>query len=150
MKRLTKFILSVIVVSTGLQLLGMLGSRLFGKGTDEDSEDFRVGVFWGGRQFTSRSRSLCSGSALAVLGGIDLDLTDAIPHPAGIDLSLRTYGGGMKVVIPSGWRVQVEEDVASGQLDLRTTDPADLPEDAPLVDIEVVIRAGGMVIEHPG
>ena len=149
MNRPAKAILSVIVVSAGLSLLGVLGSRMFGKGTDEDSEDFRIGAFWGGRQFTSRSGSLTSGTAIAVFGGIDLDLTAATPHPAGVDLSLRTYMGGMKVLIPAGWRVQVTEDVSSGQLGLQTTDPADLPEDAPLVDAEVVIRAGGVVIQHP-
>ena len=97
MKRITKLVLSVIAVSAGFQLLGLLGSRLFGRGTDEESEDFRVGAFWGGRRFSSRSRLLCSGSALAVLGGVDLDLTGATPHPAGLDLSLRVYAGGMKL-----------------------------------------------------
>jgi len=149
MKRAAKTLLSIAVVSTGLSLLGLAASRVFGKGTDEDSDDFRVGAFWGGRQFVSRSRSLCSGTAVAVLGGIDLDLTEAQPHPSGVDLSLRTYMGGMRVVVPAGWKVHVEEDVGSGQLELRTADPADLPDDAPLLDAEVVIRAGGLVIQHP-
>ena len=69
---------------------------------------------WGGREFASTTTNLISGWAVAVLGGIALDLRDAKLGSEGASLALRATVGGIAVTVPDDWRVVVESNVKAG------------------------------------
>lgn len=65
------------------------------------------------------------------MGGIDLDLREATLDPAGAMLVAEAMLGGVKVTVPAGWHVTVEQQARAGGVLARVTEPEDLPADAP-------------------
>ena len=147
MKRLLKLAVVMAVASAGAWGLGLILARRFERGAGfAEADEFRIAAFWGGREFGSTAPALRSGWAVAVLGGVALDLRDATLAPEGASLSLRATMGGMAVTVPEGWRVIVEKDVTAGAVDVRTADPDDLPADAPTLHVTAAAQSGGIVI----
>ena len=147
MKHLLKVIAAMTVVSSGLWGLGLVMARRFERGAGyADADEFRISAVWGGREFSSTTTNLISGWAVAVLGGIALDMRDAKLGPEGADLALRATLGGISVTVPDDWRVFVERNVQAGGIDIRTTDPDDLPDDAPTLRVTATAQSGGIVI----
>ncbi len=134
------------MVSTILRAVALIVSRALERGADTASGDFRLAAIWGGRNLECRAPLFRAGRATAILGGIDIDLRDTTPDPAGGELSLRTMLGGIRVIVPATWRVDVSVDTVAGQVEVRTPPPAALPPDSPRVDIEAVVRMGGVLI----
>jgi hypothetical protein len=147
MKQLLKVIVAFALVSSGLWGLGLILARRFEHGAGfSDADDFRIAAFWGGREFSSTATNLTSGWAVAVLAGISLDLRDATLGPEGASLALRATVGGIAVTVPETWRVIVESNITAGGIDVRTTDPAELPDDAPTLRISATAQSGGIAI----
>ncbi|MCJ7725617.1 MAG: cell wall-active antibiotics response protein, partial [Acidimicrobiia bacterium] len=144
MKHLVKVLVAFAVVSSGLWGLGLILARRFEHGAGfADADEFRIAAFWGGREFSSTATNLVSGWAVAVLAGISLDLRDAKLGPDGASLALRATVGGIAVTVPADWRVIVDTNVKAGGVDVRTADPADLPDDAPTLRITATAQSGG-------
>ena len=147
MKRLLKVFVAMVVVSGGLWGLGLIMARRFEQGSGyADADEFRIAAFWGGREFTSTTTNLISGWAVAVLGGIALDLRDAKLGSSGASLSLRATVGGISVTVPDDWRVIVDATAQAGGIEVRATDPDDLPDDAPTLHVTAKAQSGGIVI----
>ena len=144
MNRLGRSLIWVCGLGFVLWVIGLVAAKVFERGASEESDEFRVAAFWGGRSYKNRSSSLCSGVAVSALGGVDLDLSQASLHPGGAELSLRVYAGDMEVRVPSTWRIDLHKDVRGGQIELDLND--DLPDDAPILDIDALIVAGGLEI----
>lgn len=150
MKRSLKSLGTAMAVASGLWALGVVAARRFERGRGvPDAEDFRVAAFWGGREFTSTTARLRSGSIAVLLGGADVDLSEAAPDPRGARLNVRAYLGGLQLTIPPTWRVQVTRDVRAGEIELRLPEPSDLPDDAPLLEVTALVRGGGLMITSP-
>jgi len=146
-KRLLKIVLAMAVASAGVSGLGLILARRFERGAGfAEADEFRIAAFWGGREFCSTAAELRSGWAVAVLGGVSLDLRDATLAPEGASLSLRATMGGMAVSVPESWRVIVDKDVTAGSVEVRTADPDDLPDDAPTLHVTASAQSGGIVI----
>ncbi|MBU1865934.1 MAG: cell wall-active antibiotics response protein [Actinobacteria bacterium] len=147
MKHLVKVIVATAVVSGGLWGLGLVLARRFEHGAGyADADEFRIAAVWGGREFTSTTTNLVSGWAVAVLAGIALDLRDAKLGPNGASLALRATVGGISVTVPDDWRVVVDRNVRAGGVEVRTTDPDLLPDDAPTLRVTATAHTGGIVI----
>jgi hypothetical protein len=146
-KRLLKIAAAFIAASAAMSGLGLFLARRFERGEGyADADDFRIAAIWGGREFTSASVGLHSGWAVAVLGGISLDLRDATLDPAGASLALRATAGGISVTVPDDWRVFVEREVLGGAVEVRVPEPETLPEDAPTLHVSATVRSGGIVV----
>ena len=113
---------------------------------DEDSDAFTLAAIFGGKEFKSRATPLRSGSALAVMGGIDLDLRSATLDPAGGTLNVTTVMGGAQVTVPRGWAVEVETNGNLGGVDTKTPEPDDLPDGAPRLHVTTNTWFGGVQI----
>jgi hypothetical protein len=150
MKRLRKPLLRFAAIATGLWAVGLMIARAFEGDSDEESDEFRLFAFFGGRELRSRAAALRTGTAIAALGGIDIDLREATPDSSGASLRLVAFLGGIKLTVPKAWRVEVTEIVSAGGVEVATPDPADLPEDAPRLVVNAVVRAGGLLIEAVG
>jgi hypothetical protein len=146
MRRVLKGILWFVAVTTVLRLVAEAGARRFEAGSnDPDADDLRLAAFWGGRDLASRAGALRSVSARAVLGGINLDLTEATLHPAGAKIDVDARLGGINIEVPAGWRVEVADHLRGGGIALDL--PESVEEDAPLLEIHVTGVAAGVNVE---
>ena len=111
---------------------------------DEGDEEFSIVAAMGGRVFESNTTNLSEGKSIALMGGIELDLVDAAVAP-GAYLVLRAVFGGIDVVVPSGWRVEMMgRSVMGGVANL--TDPDALGEEAPVLLVDALAVMGGIEI----
>lgn len=125
--------------------IGAVLSRILASG-DESSSDLRVAAIGGGREVEARSERLRSLEAIAVMGGIELDLTDATPDPDAAAVDVLAVMGGVEVTVPETWVVEVEQEVVAGGVDVRVPDPETLPSDAPRLTIRVRAYMGGVEV----
>jgi hypothetical protein len=147
MKSLAKGLLG-IAAFVGLAALSgfVVRQRVPSFGTPDDSR-IRLTAALDGIQFTSVTKDLVDASALAYLGGIELDLTRTVPAPGAV-VRLRAVLGGIDVVVPDTWRVEVaSRGSMSGIANL--TDPDSL-HDGPLVVVEAMAFMGGIEIHARG
>jgi predicted membrane protein len=126
-------------------VVGRIITKRLTKG-DETSDEFQVAAVMGGKKFESHARDLKSGTVLASMGGIELDLRDATLDEDGATLDLRTTMGGVQVIVPKDWAVEVDKKSVAGAFDVRVTPLQDLPEDAPKLHVHAVTRLGGGVV----
>lgn len=86
--------------------------------------------------------------AVAIMGGVDVDLREAdfdTPHSA---LTVFAFWGGVEVVVPPHVRVQVEGLAVMGGFAAEgpAINPANLPPDAPVVTVRGLALMGGVVV----
>lgn len=144
--KLMKILLFIVGIQVLGSVVGLLISRRLSRG-DEQSDEFAVAAFLGGKKFTSTAANLRSGSAVTSMGGIDLDLRGATLDPAGAHLDLRATMGGIQVTVPETWLVEVDEEVVAGELEVSVTPAEDLPKDAPKLHVHAVARFAGEVVK---
>lgn len=142
--KLMKILLGVMAVQAVVSIVGLVLSKRLSRG-DESSDEFRVAAILGGKKFQSRAANLRSGTAIASMGGIDLDLRDATLDPSGAELDLQATMGGMQVTVPESWAVEVDTE-GLGEFEVSVTPHADLPPDAPRLRIHAAARLGGGVV----
>ncbi|NNJ46919.1 MAG: hypothetical protein HKP18_03725, partial [Acidimicrobiia bacterium] len=145
-KRLFKILAVVFAVQIGVWVAGRIAESNVEQDTDPESEDFSLAAYANGKQYASRSAKLHSGRAVTVFGGTDIDLTAAELDPAGATLRLKTRFGGVKVLVPGTWRVEVTGEAKNGENDVRVADPSTLSEDAPRLSVLADTAFGGVLI----
>jgi hypothetical protein len=111
---------------------------------DEVDDSFSVVAVIGGRDFESSAERLVEGSALAFMGGIEMDLNEASLAP-GAKLDLRAFMGGIDVSVPPSWRVEV---IATERMGEVVADLADNDQNAegPLLLVYASATMGGISI----
>jgi hypothetical protein len=114
---------------------------------DQDDDWFSVVAVIGGRDFASTADRLEEGSALAVMGGVDLDLREATIGP-GAKLKLTAFMGGIDVTVPSSWRVEVIATERMGEV-VDMLDRSDQDEEGPLLLVYAKSTMGGISISTP-
>ena len=142
-RRLLRFFLFAIAMQILGAIIGQAIAKKLARG-DESSDDFQVAAVMGGKQFHSTAGQLRHGSAIASLGGVELDLREATLAPDGAELDLKATLGGVSVIVPDTWAVDVDEDVEAGEVNVEVTPAAKLPEDAPKLHIDARARMGGV------
>ena len=113
---------------------------------DAESDEFSLAAVIGGVERASTATALRRGRVVAACGGVDLDLRGAKLDPAGADLLVAAYLGGVQVRVPNEWRVAVEADAKKGGVETKVAQPDDLPDDAPNLHVEAIARLGGVMI----
>ena len=146
MKRLFKILVVIFALQIGMWVAGRVAESNIEQDTDPESEDFSLAAYVNGKQYSSTSAKLHSGSAVTVFGGTDIDLTGAELDPAGATLRLKTRFGGVKVLVPDTWRVEVIGEAKSGENEVRVADPDTLGEDAPRLSVMADTAYGGALI----
>lgn len=146
MKRLGKILAFIFVVQIGMWLVGRLAEQQAQQDTDPESEDFSLATFVGGKQYASNAGKLNSGAAVTMFGGTDIDLTSAELDPGGASLKLKTRFGGVKVLVPETWKVDLGGEAKNGENEIRVTDPDSLPEDAPRLSVVADTQFGGVLV----
>ena len=145
MKKIFLGVLGGLVLLNVAVIAGALAARrrlpTYG---DEQSDTFALVAAMDGVDFVSRADPLRSGSGTAVAGGIEIDLTDA--QPAGMaTLDLTAIAGGIDVVVPPEWRVEVASNVFMGGVE-NMTDPDAAAGDAPVLVVDARAYMGGIAV----
>lgn len=100
-----------------------------------------------GRDLRAEAGPLRGGSATAILGGVDLDLTPASLPPEGATIELTAVLGGVDVQVPDDWHVRIDGTAILGGIEDRTR-PAS--EGARLLVIRATTVLGGIeVVSRP-
>lgn len=125
---------------------GLLARQLFLGLGDETTGEFELVTIMEGKQFASRAEGLWSGKVTAVMGGVDLDLRDAVLAPEGADLAVFTVMGGVSLRVPDTWIVETDGQAVLGGHDVRVADPHVLPDDAPVLRVRARTYFGGLAV----
>ncbi len=87
------------------------------------------------------------GDATVILGGADIDLTEATLD-GDVTISATVVLGGLDILVPEGWRVAITGTPLLGGWDDTTRRDA-IPADAPRLEIRALVILGGLEVKHP-
>lgn len=122
----------------------VMRGRLASRGGPEDDELELVTIFEP-LDLTSRASALRRVSATTWYGGGTLDLRPATLDAAGATLDARTVFGGLRIVVPATWRVELDSrGFAGGAADGR--DQALVDSDGPTLTVRSRALFGGLGI----
>jgi hypothetical protein len=144
MRVLRRVVIGFFIYAAACTVAGFTVRSLVPEFGEEDDDAFSVVASMAGRTFESSAPTLRTGTVMAFMGGVELDLRHA-SIVDGATLSLRAFMGGIDVLVPAGWRVEVAKSVVMGGITNRT-DPDGGDHDAPLLLIDAVIAMGGIEI----
>jgi len=112
-------------------------------GTHSTDRLHHVAVLGGSTQRISSS-NFQGGSVTAVMGGVELDLRDAVLLSS-TTLEVAAVMGGVEVRVPALWRVEVSGTPILGGIENRVMNEGKLP-DAPTLHISATAVLGGVEI----
>lgn len=134
----------VAIIALGLWLL-LRRTPVGGRWPDRNGDDVvDATVLFSGRRIVSTSRAFRGGSATAVFGGIDIDLTGAEIHGTA-ELEAVGLFGGVNILVPAGWRVVVDGPAIFGGHENNVPAPPD--PDAPVLRVAATAIFGGVEVK---
>ncbi len=134
----------VVLVAIGLWVI--FGSG-FGTTTVQRGDRVNSLVAFFGREVVNDSQQFGGGSVFALFGGTEVDLRKARPIPEGAAMDVVVAFGGVEIVVPEGWRVEVTGLPLFGGWSNKTKGNL-VGADAPLLSIEALVAFGGLDIGH--
>lgn len=133
------------LVLVGIWLLVGWGRRLGSRPADDDEID-GIAVL-GSALHTTKSKGFRRASLTAILGGVTLDLEDALPIAGGASVSVTIVMGGVVILVPRGWVVEIRGLPLMGGWD-DTTDRTGAGPGAPRLEIQALCVLGGLEVKH--
>lgn len=103
--------------------------------------DLDVSVVLGARELRLPAALFTQGRVSVTMGGVELDLRDAVLGAAGADLHLQATLGGIEATLPTGWQVEVTGSSLLGGTEDRTTPGV---PGAPVLRIHTESTLGGV------
>lgn len=135
----------VVIFDLFVVAIAQIAKRIIPEVGQQDSDMFQLVSIMDGRRWASTADRLRSGTVITAMGGTEIDLRKATLDPDGAHLRLFTIMGGVEVRVPSGWQVRVKARAFMGANDFKRAS-ADLPSDAPVLDIEGGTLMAGVTI----
>ncbi|MBI4259197.1 MAG: hypothetical protein HY658_01405 [Actinobacteria bacterium] len=115
---------------------------------------FDVMAMIGGRRETVTSREWRGGEATAFMGGVEIDLRDALPVADGARVEATAFMGGIEIYVPRTWVVTVKGVPILGSVEdhtrvSRETDETQSPDpDLPRLQVRATAIMGSVEIKH--
>jgi len=134
----------LVLVAVGLWVI--FGSGLGAANVQRADRVNSLVVFFG-REIVNESQQFGGGSILTLFGGTEIDLRRARPMPEGAAMDVVVAFGGVGIVIPEGWRVEVKGIPLFGGWSNKISRDS-VGADAPLLSIEALVAFGGLDIRH--
>jgi hypothetical protein len=133
-----------LAVSAASVLAALALRRLVPAFGGESDDVFSLVYAMSGGEFVSSATELRSGEVTAFMGGAQIDLRNAqIADRATLDL--RAWMGGVDVIVPSTWRVEIASSVFMGGI-ANLTDPDGAGTSAPLLLVSAKAVMGGIEV----
>jgi hypothetical protein len=107
---------------------------------------FNTTAVMAGNVLTLGSQPLSGGSAVAVMGGVTIDLGSVRPEAGDVVVDVLAFWGGIDVRVPRGWRIESRVAEVLGGLEDKTVAPAD---NAPRLVLRGSAIMGGVSVTHP-
>ena len=145
MRRLIiRFVAAIVVLNLVLLAVAAVLKRVIPSRGDELSDELALTAILDGVELDSRAVAFRGGSAMACLGGIELDLTGATIAGGGVaDLRILAILGGIEITVPADWRVETAGTSLLGGVVNATREAS---EAAPLLRIDATTVLGGVSI----
>ena len=134
----------LVLVAIGLWV--MFGRDLGATGLQAGNRVNSLVAFFG-REVVNESQQFGGGSIFTVFGATEVDLRHARPVAGGAAMDVIVAFGGVDIVVPEGWRVDVKGIPLFGGWSNKTNRDR-VSADAPLLSIEALVAFGGLDIGH--
>jgi hypothetical protein len=132
----------VLLVVMGLVVLAGIWRKPVESGHREHSV-----VLLGGSKIRDRSEHFTHADVSSIFGGTTLDLRDA--HVDGeADVDALALFGGVDVLVPEGWRVDLGGMPILGGFQDKTEGDGELPPDAPTLHVHATAIFGGVDVKN--
>jgi hypothetical protein len=132
------------LVLIGIWLMVGWGKRFGSRPADDDELD-GIAVL-GSALHSTRSKSFRRASLTAILGGVTLDLNEALPIPEGAAISVTAILGSVVIMVPRGWVAEIRGLPLMGGWDDTTERAAGTG--APRLEIQALCALGGLEVKH--
>jgi predicted membrane protein len=130
----------IIIIAVGLSVLI---NRSTHPNTNKSDLD-EASSLLGGNAVKNESKDYRGGNASAIMGGVDLDLRDAIIKKEAT-LNVFAFWGGITLKVPEGWAVKSKITPVAGGVDIKTK-PAE--KEAPVLYLTGDVIMGGVEVKH--
>lgn len=151
-KTFIKYFVIVLVIIGGLGVLGKLQDRVANEESTSDGKSrnnfFEVNNLMGGTKKEYNFAELKGGIINCVMGGTEIDLTNAtLEKGATIDVFLMM--GGAKIQVPKDWNIVLDTDNIMGDSKDRNAEDEDVVEDnSKTLKIQGTVLMGGLEIKR--
>jgi len=136
------FVVASTLFGTVSAVVAAFAKRRLETTEDPASTEPPAASVFAGERFVSLAPALRRGRVITWFAGHDVDLRGATLDPLGATLDLRTMYGGTQIAVPEGWRVRSRVVSIFGGTEVGVDD-ADLPTDAPLLELRGFTLFGG-------
>lgn len=151
-KTFIKYFVIVLVIIGGLGVLGKLQDRVANEESTSEGKSrnnfFEVNNLMGGTKKEYNFTELKGGIINCVMGGTEIDLTNAtLEKGATIDVFLMM--GGAKIKVPKDWNIVLDTDNIMGDSKDRNAEDEDVVEDnSKTLKIRGTVLMGGLEIKR--
>jgi predicted membrane protein len=116
------YIWPVLIILVGLWMVaGSFGRRRTATAAQARENDLNASALLSGLEHRVESQAFKGGRASAIMGGIDIDLTQAKLAGDQASLDLSVIMGGIDVRVPRSWRVEVDGHPLLGAIEDKHT-----------------------------
>ncbi len=150
MRRILKVLGVVVAIQMAIYVAGLVAKTILRRRApgeaDPLSDEFDLVNVMEGTEFASRAVALRAASVKNVMGGVELDLSEARLAPGGGYLAVTTIMGGTEVTVPRGWRVHVRGQAMAGAHEVIVTPEDDLDDTSPILTIDAKTLMGALEV----
>lgn len=141
------YVWPAMIIGVGLLIVARWAGRTIPSGAS-DEDVIRSTAVFGGPKLVSTAQHLQGAWLTAIFGGIDLDLRGAHPAPDGATINATVAFGGIDILVPKGWRIDVRSTPIFGGVDDKTDHSEPPAPDAPTLHVDALTVFGGVDIKH--
>jgi hypothetical protein len=110
-------------------------------------EVLHLTAVFSGRRAVWAANPFRGASMVALFGGVDLDLRPAVIGPEGAFVDATAAFGGIKVIVPTGWKVVMSGPAIFGGNENNTDAFGAFPVDAPSLTVRALSLFGGVEVQ---
>jgi hypothetical protein len=115
---------------------------------DDERPGLRVDGILSHPQVASTSSSFRGAFLTAFLGHVTLDLRQARPIPGGAEVTATATLGGVDIIVPHGWSIEVSGTPILGSIHDKSEREEPLPADAPSLRVDGLAVLGDVNLKH--
>ncbi len=136
-----------VLVLVGLSILSGHSARERGVARTDTSDRVHSVAIFSGTDIASQAAHLTGADMTAIFGGATLDLRSSTLAPEGGAIDVTAIFGGAKIIVPTGWAVEVNGTPIFGGFNNKTTKD-ELPAGAPVLVVRGIAAFGGVDVQY--